>query len=139
MLRSLLDTDHLSLLERGNPVLQVRLNSASPGTVGVSAVTVQEVLWGRVNNLRKAPDGAARVRRYGYLLGTFGLLTMFPHVPYDQASEDEYQRLLSLRTNVGLQDLKIAAVALVNKLTVLTRNRQDFARIPGLPIDDWTV
>jgi tRNA(fMet)-specific endonuclease VapC len=139
MLKYLLDTEHLSLLDRGHAALQTRLDNEQAGTVGVSAVTVEEALWGRVNNLRRAPDGAARIRRYHYLLGTFNLLLKFPQVPYDQASEDEFQRLLALRTGVGVQDLKIAAVALVNNLTVLTRNRRDFARVPGLVIDDWSV
>jgi tRNA(fMet)-specific endonuclease VapC len=35
--------------------------------------------------------------------------------------------------------LKIAAVALANNIVLLTRNRRDFSRIPGLRIDDWSV
>ena len=36
-------------------------------------------------------------------------------------------------------DLRIAAIALAGNLTVLTRNKSDFGKILGLPIQDWTI
>jgi tRNA(fMet)-specific endonuclease VapC len=36
-------------------------------------------------------------------------------------------------------DLRIAATALVHDLTLVTRNTQDFARVPGLKTEDWSV
>jgi hypothetical protein len=47
--------------------------------------------------------------------------------------------VITLRLRVGTQHLKIAAIALANHVTLLTRNRRDFARIPGLGVDDWSV
>ena len=58
-----------------------------------------------------------------------------PRVPFDQASENHFQQLAALKLRVGSQDLKIAAVALANNLTLLTCNRRDFGRIPGLALD----
>lgn len=43
----------------------------------------------------------------------------------------------NLRVNV--MDLRIAAIAIANNLTLLSRNLRDFARVPGLRVEDWTV
>jgi tRNA(fMet)-specific endonuclease VapC len=36
-------------------------------------------------------------------------------------------------------DLKIAAISLANNATLLSRNMQDFRRVPGLRVEDWTA
>jgi tRNA(fMet)-specific endonuclease VapC len=48
-----------------------------------------------------------------------------------------FQRIRHIR--IGTQDLKIAATALANRLPLVTGNRRDFAKVPGLVIEDWSV
>jgi tRNA(fMet)-specific endonuclease VapC len=48
-------------------------------------------------------------------------------------------QLKALRLNVRLMDLRIAAVAMENQALVVTRNRRDFGRVPGLSVEDWSV
>jgi len=57
-MRFLLDTDHVSLQERGNPTVLARLRVQPPEALGVSVVTMQEVLQGRlaVLNRQQVPD-----------------------------------------------------------------------------------
>jgi len=38
---------------------------------------------------------------------------------------------------IGPYDLQIAAIALVNKLILVTHNTREFSRIEGLIIEDW--
>jgi len=38
---------------------------------------------------------------------------------------------------IGPNDLLIAGIALANNLTLVTNNRGEFARVPGLKLDDW--
>ena len=132
MLRFLLDTDHLTLYDLGHPQLTQRLAMHPSNTIAVSVVTVEESLRGRLSALSRAPNGPTRIRRYAELVRTVQLFCQLPLVHFDQASENSFQQLRVLRLRIGTQDLKIAAIALANNLTLLTRNRRDFARIPGL-------
>jgi tRNA(fMet)-specific endonuclease VapC len=139
MLRFLLDTDHLTLFQHGHPPLLQRLAAQAPGAVGLAVVTVEESLRGRLAALAHAPDGGARIARYAQLLDSLQLFQQFPLVGFDQAAENYLQQLRALRLRVGTQDLKIAAIALAKNLILVTRNRRDFGRIPGLVVDDWSV
>jgi tRNA(fMet)-specific endonuclease VapC len=45
----------------------------------------------------------------------------------------------SAGTPIGADDLPIGAIALVNNLTMVTHNTQEFERVEGLQIEDWEV
>jgi tRNA(fMet)-specific endonuclease VapC len=38
---------------------------------------------------------------------------------------------------IGATDVLIAATALTNGCTLVTRNRREFDRVPGLEVEDW--
>jgi tRNA(fMet)-specific endonuclease VapC len=137
MLRYLLDTDHLTLFQHGHARVIHRVSLHPPDTVGISVVTVEETLRGRLASVSRAGDGRARIGHCKLLEESLQLFARFTVTPYGQAVEDEFQRIRHLR--IGKQDLKIAATALANQLIVATGNRRDFARVPGLVIEDWSV
>jgi tRNA(fMet)-specific endonuclease VapC len=136
MLQFLLDTDHLTLFLHGHSSVVQHVRSHT-GAVGSGVVDVEEILRGRLAQVARAGNGSTRILSYGLFAKTVLDLTQLPIVPYDQSAEDEFQQLRSIR--VGRQDLKIASIALANQLIVVTRNRRDFARVPGLTIEDWSV
>src|SRR6516225_3056977 len=63
MLQFLLDTDHLTLFDQGDPTVCSRLAAEPSGTVGISIVTVEEYLRGRLAQLARARDGPARIHQ----------------------------------------------------------------------------
>jgi tRNA(fMet)-specific endonuclease VapC len=137
MLRYILDTDHLTLFQHGNALVGRRLRSQSRGSVGISVVTVEESLRGRLAQLAGAGDGHSRIYHYGLLRQTLLDFAGFPVVAYDQQAEDWFQQYRSIR--IGTRDRKIAAITLANQLILVTRNRRDFAKVPGLVLEDWSV
>jgi tRNA(fMet)-specific endonuclease VapC len=138
MIRYLLDTDHLTLHEQGHAPLRQRLAAHSPPALAVSVVTVEESLRGRLAVLSRPVQGPARVQAYAKFLETVRFFHSINVVGFDEACETRFQDLRSQRLRVGTQDLKIAATALVGGLIVVTRNRRDFERIPGLILEDWS-
>jgi len=89
--------------------------------------------------LARHSSGARQVQAYANLLASLQLFQQFPPAAYDQRGEAQFQQLRAQRLRIGTQDLKIASVALVNNLVLLTRNRRDFAKVPGLSLDDWSL
>src|SRR5437764_902807 len=131
MLGFLFDTDHLTMLERGHPPLLQKVALQPPGAIGISAVTVEEALRGRLGYIARPLTAVARERGYSLLLGTVRLVNQFPLVSYDQNCETVFQQMRGQRVQIGTLDLRIASVAFVNGLILLTRNRRDFSPVPG--------
>lgn len=139
MLQFLFDTDHLTLLQYQHPLLVQRIAIQPVDSVGICPVNIEEVMRGRLARLGRILTGGLHVEAYAHLVDAVEMFRRFPVVPFDDPSEIQFQQLRSAGLRVGTLDLKIAAVALAHRLTVLTRNRRDFGRIPGLVIEDWSV
>jgi tRNA(fMet)-specific endonuclease VapC len=58
-------------------------------------------------------------------------------VPFDAAAIETYQQLRKTYPRLGKMDLKIAAIAITQQSTLLTRNGRDFGKIVALQIEDW--
>lgn len=86
--------------------------------------------------------GAARSERVQENLSRAQtLLSAFRSLPFDDAAADHAARsraaLEASGTPIGPNDLLIAAIALANGLTLVTHNTAEFARVPGLRVEDW--
>lgn len=58
-------------------------------------------------------------------------------LPWSEDSADIYETLKAQKLGVGPMDLRIASIALEYNATILTRNLQDFKRVPGLRVENW--
>lgn len=139
MIQRILDTDHVSLLERGHQAIRTRLSSFPPETLAVSAITVEEMVRGRLAVLAKRIEGERRVHAYKKFIETVLFFSTVPVIPFEMECERKFQELRGKRIRIGSQDLRIASTALVHNAAIVTRNRKDFERIPDLVLEDWSV
>jgi tRNA(fMet)-specific endonuclease VapC len=134
-----LDTDHLSLYQRDFEPLLSKLLSHPPDELAITIITVEEQLRGRLAQIRKATTAAHLDECYRWLGETVDQLARLPVIYFDDNAATLYEELLSQKVRIGTQDLRIAAIVLSQNAVLLTRNSQDFSRVPGLQLDDWTV
>ena len=134
----LLDTDHLSQYQRGHAAVMRHLASKTPAQVFISVITAEEIMRGRLAQIRAAKTEAEHIKACYWLTEALELLKEFTILPYDQLASQHYQTLQKQKLGVGSQDLRIAAVALATQGTMVTANRIHFAQVSGLSLEDWT-
>ena len=135
----ILDSDHLSLHQRGHEPLKSWLLSIPPESIAITIISAEELMRGRLAQVRKAVDVQKRVIAYYWLSQTLDFLCSFNVLMYDTQAEAHFQNLRNQKIKIGTQDLKIAAIALSQQAVMVTRNSRDFARVPALKIEDWSV
>lgn len=59
-------------------------------------------------------------------------------IPFDLRASAIFRGIKSLKPRTDTMDLRIAAIALANNATLVTRNLRDFVGIPSLRVEDWT-
>ena len=135
----LLDTDHLSVLQVPSSDrrtrLVARLALAGDEVVGTTIVSAEEQVKGWLTAIARERQSRRQVRAYRGLSDSFGFFRPFHMAPFDEQAADLFDSFASLR--VGTMDRKIAAIAIVNHALLLTANRRDYEKIPGLRFDNW--
>lgn len=134
-MRYLLDTNIcIYCINRSYPQLfdRVQLRHQSTG-VAVSAISKAEMYAGSYRRLSSARYRREQDEFFSY----------FPSLPFNDAAADVYGRIHAFLTDrgqlMGVADMQIAAIAMVNGLTVVTHDMRGFTRLPDLSIEDWTT
>lgn len=132
----LLDTNIISEPLRPTPNEQVlALLKQQEATIAVASVVWHELLFG----CYRLPPSARRQAIEQYLFEI--IAPTVPILPYDSQAAQwhavERARLVSLGKTPSFADGQVAAIAVVNNLTLVTTNMADFASFEGLQVVNW--
>lgn len=123
----------IQFIRRRNALLVQRMQARPPSELHVCSVVKEELIYG---TLRSARPVANRAKVDAFLQPLASL-------PLNDAAAEVTANLryqLEMRgTPIGPLDLQIAAIALVNRLILVTHNVREFSRVPGLTVEDWEV
>jgi tRNA(fMet)-specific endonuclease VapC len=139
----LLDTDHMTFLQLQDgsewQAIQRHLQRVGQSEVGVSVVSYHEQINGIQTKLNQAKTPTDLIPWYRRMLEMFDLYSTMNVLAFDGGSV-AFVNLIkqACKDAVKPMDRRIAAIALANDLTLVTRNRSDFEKVPNLKIEDWT-
>jgi len=121
----------ISLLKNPGGKLDAKVRSQPIPDIFLCAVVKAE-LW---HGAEKYGNRERRLRALDMLFAPFASL------PFDDAAARHYaeirHRLEVQGRVIGPNDLKIAAIARTHGLTLVSAD-QEFSRVPGLTVQDWT-
>ncbi len=131
----LLDTNVVSELTKPQPDAAVVMTFRQrESECAISAITLEELAFGGA--LLQSPQ-----RRAWFAEWLAGLSARLPVLPFDATAAlwlgRERARLQTLGRPAPRTDGEIAAVAVTQVLTLVTRNRRDFAGFEGLQVQGW--
>jgi len=126
-----LDSDVVIHAMKGMGQVGARLSRVAPADIAIPAVVVYELEFGTL----RSRDPARRRRDLHLLLGTISVL------PFDDRAAGRAARLRydleKSGTTIGPLDVLIAGTALAYGAKLVTHNTREFARVPGLEVEDW--
>jgi tRNA(fMet)-specific endonuclease VapC len=137
-----LDTDHVTILRYADhhrcAALLARLQSANE-SVAATVITWEEQLRGWLAEINRCRTFPEQVPAYERLQMLAEFLNDWDLLPFDDRAAAQCQQLRKQRIRIGAQDLKIAAIVLVNHALLLSGNLRDFRKVPGLQVENWLL
>lgn len=139
-----LDTDHMSLLYRASSIeahrLRKKLNELlSDKDAATTIITFEEQIRGWMARVPKSRLLIEQVEVYRRLNETLQRYCQIAVLDFDDRAAARFEELQKQRVRIGTMDLKIAAIAMANNATLLSRNLKDFGKIPTLQVEDWAA
>src|SRR2546421_7331045 len=120
----LLDSDHMSLLQRGGAEgyrIKHRLGGLPANEVATTIISYEEQTRGWLARLARATNLERQVVDYSELKILLRTYCSVPVMDFDSGAAAHFERLKQAPIRIGTMDLKIAAIALANQAILLTR------------------
>ncbi|MCD7845268.1 MAG: type II toxin-antitoxin system VapC family toxin [Oscillospiraceae bacterium] len=130
----MLDTNICIYAMKNKPeAVLARLKREMDKGVCLSSITLAELEYGMKHSASPARNEQALIR----------FLIPFSILPFDRDAASEYgdirAYLQSRGTPIGPLDMLIAAHARAEHLILVTNNVGEFARVPGLRVENWAA
>ena len=132
-----LDTNHLRELCYDSAVGRRLRSRIESEPVVTTIVTVEEGCRGWLAKVASFRDPGQQVWAYGELDKLLTVTTGFVRLPWDDEAAERLRAFREQGIRIGTMDLKIACIALEYDAVLLTRNRCDFEKVPGLHFENW--
>jgi tRNA(fMet)-specific endonuclease VapC len=128
-----LDTNTcIDAMKGRSPDLAKRFSAHSPDDIAIPAIVRAELLLGALKT--REPEKTAQTVE--------AFLAPYVVLSFDKAAAQHYASIRHHleRTGriIGPNDLIIAATARSHRLTLVTHNTDEFGRVSGLLLEDWT-
>ena len=136
-IRYLLDTDTITYHQVNRPEIIYRLQQVEPTAVATTVITMYEQLRGRLAAINRKQNDESLQLAFQRLQITHRYFCQVQVVPFTETTSARYAQLVQQNIRIGTQDLRIAALALAHTAVLVTSNRRDFDKVPGLVIEDW--
>ncbi len=110
---------------------------ASGQEVATTIITVVEQLRGWLAEIHRLPDPHRQIVAYEPLRRRIEFFAAWTVLSWDTKAADIFARHRTGGVRVGSLDLKIACIVLAHDATLLTRNSNDFGKVPGPRFENW--
>ncbi len=134
------DTDVLTGILRNRADFVERAATIAARDQAVPIIVVEEILRGRLNVIRRAESGKAKIgieRAYELFEKTFSDFRNIQILSHTASAESFYRTWRQQRIRVSTHDLRIAAICVAHDARLVSGNRRDFERVPGLRVEFW--